>query len=60
MSKPNTPINTLLDEYTEECCDFSDVEWVIRSSKHYVDHMPDSQVRCLLHTLINMVEMKDV
>ena len=47
----NTPIKILIDNYSKECCDFSDIDWVIKASLRNVETMPDSFVRCLLYTL---------
>lgn len=59
MSEKNTPIEKLLQEYTEECCDFTDMDWVIKVSRMYADRMPDSQVRCLLHTMAHHLKKSD-
>lgn len=50
-SKTNTPIQQLIKEYSNESCDFTDIEWVISASLRHVDTMPDSLARCLLYTL---------
>ena len=47
----NTPINQLLDIYSKENCNFSDLSWVLYAAHRYVKTMPDSEVRCLLHIL---------
>lgn len=47
----NTPIGELLSQYTEENCNFDDIDWVVSAAVRYVNTMPDSQVRCLLHLL---------
>ena len=52
----NTPIEKLIAEYEAECCDFSDVEFLVRASYRYVQTMEDCQVRCLLHSLAKMVD----
>jgi hypothetical protein len=52
----NTPIEELLKEYKNEGCNFSDLLWVVESSKRYVETMEDSQVRCLLHELTEAVD----
>jgi hypothetical protein len=49
--QPNKPIDKLLAEYAAEECDFTDMEWVRKTAQMYVERMPDSQVRCLLHVL---------
>ena len=59
MSEPNTPIEQLLQEYTEECCDFTNMDWVIKVSRTYADRMPDSQVRCLMHTMAYHLKTSD-
>lgn len=50
-ARQNSDIQDLLAQYEEECCDHSDLPWVVQASQRYVQSMPDSQVRCLLHTL---------
>ena len=52
----NTPINELLHEYEQECCDHTNIEWVVNASLKYAQVMPDSQVRCLLYTLAKHAE----
>jgi hypothetical protein len=52
----NTPIEELIKGYEDECCNFSDLSWVVESSKRYVETMEDSQVRCLLHELTEAVD----
>ena len=47
----NTPIEKLLAEYTEECCDFTNIEGVKLAALRYAKTMPDSHARCLLYTL---------
>jgi hypothetical protein len=47
----NTPIDQLLEQYTLENCDFTDMEWVRQVAQRNVATMPDSQVRCLLFVL---------
>ena len=47
----NIPIEQLLKEYTEENCDFTDMEWLVNAAHRYVDTMHDSQLRCILYTL---------
>lgn len=54
-AKLNTPIDTLLAHYESECCDFSDLDGVVKLSRHYVDRISDGQVRCLLHALAEHV-----
>ena len=56
----NIPIEELVAQYEAEECDFSNLDWVLRISELYVMRMPDSQVRCLLHALVEHVkENKD-
>ena len=55
----NTPIEKLLQEYTEECCDFTNMDWVVKVSLQYAERMPDSQVRCLLYTMANHLKERD-
>lgn len=47
----NLPIAELMQRYTEEDCDFTDMVWVRATAERYVSTMPDSQIRCLLHAL---------
>lgn len=56
--RENTQINELLAQYEEECCDFTNLQWVVEASRRNVTTMPDSQVRCLLHTLAEHVAFK--
>jgi hypothetical protein len=49
----NTPIKELLETYTAERCDFTNIKWVADASLRIVHTMPDSQVRCFLYTLTN-------
>lgn len=50
-SNNNTPIEVLISQYEEECCDFDDIEWVKKTALRYVSTMEDCQIRCLLYTL---------
>ena len=52
----NMPIEDLVALYESEACDFSNLDWVLKVSGMYVDRMGDSQVRCLLHTLVEHVK----
>lgn len=52
----NTPIEDLLRQYEAECCDHSNLEWVVKAAGRYVETMEDCQVRCLLHVLAREVE----
>ncbi len=49
----NTPIRELMQKYTKECCDFTDMAYVIKCTKRYVLTMPDSQHRCFLQAFID-------
>lgn len=52
----NSDIQDLLAQYEAECCDHTDLRWVVQASQRYVQSMDDSQVRCLLHTLAEHVQ----
>lgn len=47
----NTPIADLLADYEANGCDHADMAWVRAAARRYVETMPDSQARCLLHVL---------
>lgn len=51
----NTPIADLLAEYEAEGCNFDNLDFLVSTSERYVQSMPDSQVRCLLHSLAKVV-----
>lgn len=55
----NTLIEKLLQEYTEECCDFTNMDWVVKVSLQYAERMPDCQVRCLLYTMAKHLKESD-
>ena len=55
----NTPIEKLIQEYTDECCDFTDMDWVVKVSLRYAESMPDCQARCLLYTMANHLKELD-
>ena len=56
--KGNKPIDELVQEYAEECCDFSDFDYVRRVSLRYVSTMEDCQVRCLLYVLATWPDLQ--
>jgi hypothetical protein len=47
----NSDIEELIVQYTEECCDFTDMDYVRRAAQRHVKTMPDCLTRCLLHVL---------
>lgn len=47
----NSPIADLMAQYAAEDSDLANPDWVRRTAQRYVETMPDSQVRCLLHAL---------
>lgn len=51
----NTPITNLLAHYEQEGCNFDNLHFLVSASERYVQSMPDSQVRCLLHSLAQVV-----
>lgn len=53
---PSTPIDKLLQEYAKECSDFSGkegYEFALKLAKRFAERGPDSQMRCVVHTLLN-------
>ena len=54
LKKQNLPIEKLLEQYTHEGCDFTDIKWVNAASLRYVESMEDSQIKCLICSLINL------
>lgn len=56
MKVNNTPIDDLIKQYEEECCDFSNIDFLINASRRCVETMGDEQVRCLLHAMANELE----
>lgn len=56
VRKKNIPIEELLAEYTAENCDFTDIEWVIKTTNRLILTLPDAQSRCLLHVLAGKME----
>ena len=54
QKKQNLPIEKLLEQYTHEGCDFTDIKWVNAASLRYVESMEDSQIKCLICSLINL------
>jgi len=54
--QPSTPIEKLLEEYAQECSDFSGqkgYEFAVILTKGYAERGPDSQLRCVVYTLLN-------
>lgn len=47
----NTPIQELMAQYSDECCNFSDLHWLRETARRLVTTMPDSQARCILFAL---------
>lgn len=47
----NMPIEKLIAEYKNECSDIADLNWVVQTSRFYVNRMEDGQARLLLHAL---------
>jgi len=47
----NTHIQELMEQYSDECCDFSDLRWLRETARRLVTTMPDSQARCILFAL---------
>lgn len=56
MKNKNKPIEDLIKEYEEELCNFSNIDFLIKASRKYVDTMEDCQVRCLLHAMANELD----
>lgn len=52
----NTPIEKLMRQYEEECCDFSNLDWVLAVARHSVDAKEDGLSRCIMHALANQLE----
>lgn len=50
---PNTPIEEFIEHYEASGADSQDIAWAQQAAKRYVETMPDSQVRYLLHVLAN-------
>lgn len=55
-AKQNSDIEELVAEYEAECCDFSDMSWVVLIALMAVRNLPDSQSRCTLYALAKHVE----
>lgn len=52
---PSSPIDVLLAEYAAESSDFSGqagYEFALRLARRYAERGPDSQMRCVVHTLL--------
>ena len=58
LKKQNLPIEKLLEQYTHEGCDFTDIKWVNSASLRYVESMEDSQIKCLICSLINLQSLR--
>ena len=56
----NTPIEQLIKQYEEEECNFDNIEWVKKLARLYVLRMEDSQVRCILHALVEHIDNMNV
>lgn len=52
----NTPIETLMRQYEEECCDFSNKKWLLAVARHSVYAHDDGLSRCIMHALANELE----
>lgn len=50
---PNTPLEEFIEQYEASGADSQDIAWAQHAAKRYVETMPDSQVRYLLHVLAN-------
>lgn len=51
----STPIEKLLAQYAAECSDFSGrdgFEFALRLARQFAQYGPDSQMRCVVHTLL--------
>lgn len=48
---PPTPIQKLMKEYEEECCNFSNIRWVCKTGLIFSGRMPDSYERALIYQL---------
>jgi len=56
---PSSPIDVLLAEYAAECSNFSGqggYEFALNLARKYADRGPDSQMRCVVHTLLARLE----
>lgn len=50
-----TPILKLIAQYENECCDFEDGKWMAKTALQIVGGIQDSQLRCLVYGLANIV-----
>jgi hypothetical protein len=60
---PSSPIDVLLAEYAAECSDFSGqggYEFALKLARRYAERGPDSQMRCVVHTLLARLEAPNV
>lgn len=60
---PSSPIGVLLHEYACECSDFSGqagYEFALKLARRYAERGPDSQMRCVVHTLLTRLEAPNV
>ena len=56
---PSTPIDALLQQYADECSDFSGPDgyaFARKIANRYAERGPDCQIRCVVHTLLNPPE----
>lgn len=56
---PSTPIDALLQQYADECSDFSGPDgyaFALKIANRYAESGPDCQMRCVVHTLLNPPE----
>jgi len=56
---PSSPIGELLARYAAECSDFSGqggYEFALKLARRYAERGPDSQMRCVVHTLLARLE----
>lgn len=59
----STPIATLLAQYADERSDFSGrdgYEFALRLARQYAEYGPDSQMRCVVHTLLANMQAPNV
>lgn len=49
-------IDSLISEYENEGCDFSNIEWVVSCAKRMSMYMPKGQSDCFLYTMANEIE----
>jgi hypothetical protein len=52
----NSDITEVLRSYTDENCDFSDLQWVADSALRLQEGLGNCQARCLLYVLANVVK----